>query len=276
MVKRTLPLIAFVLLAYTALLPAQHQHKLASPEGQKASDGKQDNPPTNIAIHDLKGRPDTNQAENDSKSHGNGRVYQVQIVNVDKAWHFWLPFVINTIVALVGAITAIAVWLQVKALIVAQRAWVILTPDVFNSKKETYGAAPSLQPMSFDIKNVGPTPANIISVSLRYILLENLGELPDKPIYAEPKSRVGLLLVPTDSANELVALEYGTLSQAALISKLIDGTRIPYAYGYVRYKDSFNRKRETRVGYVFEYLNLPLSAGRRPKRAGPPAYNAAT
>ena len=273
-------LLTFLLFAGVALSPAQNKTHLTGSQAEQRQAAQEPGSPISPLkpiIQDDKSEPAGGKNQENRSDDREPRIYRVQ--NVDPQWHFWLPFWLNLVIAIVGLVTVVAVFGQLRALIVSQRAWVIFTPDVFDAQKETFGTAAKkdLNQTSLALKNVGPTPAHIVSVSLRYVQLPSLVVLPLFPNYAEPRDRSGLLLVPADSTNELASLEGLEGNSASdFIPKLADRSIVLYVFGYVQYRDSFNRFRETRVGYVFEYLHLPVGSKRIAHRAGPPGYNRAT
>jgi hypothetical protein len=227
------------------------------------------------------------QTERDEKG------YKRDIKNSD--WHGTFGLIINGMLALFAGATLRQIWLQTKAnqvsaeaarmsaeaLIAAERGWLLLTPTDWNHKLRTFGPAMKTQFQKFPIaiKNVGKTPVRIKAFSMRYVVLDNLSELPDTPNYSAPKLYDGFLLVPQDSYAETVVLEgYEATQLGDLAQSLEFGKKHLYAYGYVQYVDDFNRDRETRAGFAYEYfwVSGALHPNLTKRQAGPPAYNRAT
>jgi hypothetical protein len=168
-----------------------------------------------------------------------------------------------------------------EALIAAERGWLLLTPTDWNHKLQTFGPAMKTQFQKFPIaiKNVGKTPVRIKAFSMRYMVLDSLSVLPNEPNYPAPTVYEGRLLVPQDSYAETVVLEgYENNELGELVQALQFGRKHLYAYGYVEYMDEFNRKRETRAGFAYEYfwISGALHPNLTKRQAGPPSYNRAT
>jgi hypothetical protein len=175
---------------------------------------------------------------------------------------------------------------QVDALIKSERAWVIASP-VNYSPQIGYAAFPD--PQVSDIgkdtmnifgaafKNTGDTPARITHSKVVYRYASNRKEIPAEPDYGERNPTVDLLLVKQDSTVTLVYLQPNPLLNKLQYIAVQQGEGFLYAYGIVEYEDVFEKKRETRFGYLYR---VPLGGDPLPAsfmREGlPAAYNRAT
>lgn len=154
-----------------------------------------------------------------------------------------------------------------EALINGERAWISVTPSVRDPELrplwEDGDPVPSdpelLNPFSHGfpatIRNVGRTPARVEEVYVQYEMLQRSpNELPTPPVYTDVMREQSFLLVPNEETSVLTFLS----TQGGFLTKndvaAIYGQRaFLYAYGIVKYKDVFERKHETRFGYVYEF-----------------------
>ncbi len=136
-----------------------------------------------------------------------------------------------------------------------------------------------LMAFPIQIKNVGLSPARIDSVAFRYRLLDNLADLAGDPEYPDAVPFNGWVLAPQDSIGYVAPLAQGdSIPAAELNQHVLDKTKVLFAYGSIKYRDIFNRNRETRISYAYEYfwLSAALRPSRRIKQAGPAKYNEST
>jgi len=236
-------------------------------------------------------QPNTSKTENQDNQTSPDRVYRVQVLEDFKDSHFFIPLLVNAVIAAIGLGTLAIVWRQAnsnqisaeaakqsaEALIESQRAWILVLPDHFENPKPMYGPEMKDDLMKFfiSIKNVGTSPARLISTAFRYCLLNDLDELSPKPEYPQPLPYNGWIVAPQELVNEVIPLEMEGLTAVELDSHCLNKTKFLFAYGVVKYRDIFNRERETRIGYVYEYfwVHQAMKPSRRIKQAGPPEYN---
>jgi hypothetical protein len=103
MAKTRLNLILLGVLLSTAFLPAQRHRKLAEDEKRATKQTEQNSSPPISGTNYTDSHPAPGQPENNGENDGANRVYQVKVV--DKNWHFWLPILINSLIALGGVVT---------------------------------------------------------------------------------------------------------------------------------------------------------------------------
>jgi hypothetical protein len=240
---RPLILLTFMLF-FSILVPAQNQSHLADREANNAQQRKQSAspPPTvNTGIDNAVPHQTPGTAKNDGQNYTNdGTVYHVTIS--DNPFHFWLPFFINSVIALVGVVTAGVVVLQVRGLMLSQRAWILVVPDKFDPQRPLYGPEmkKDLRAFPMSIKNVGLSPARIDSVAFRYCVLSDLSTLPTEPNYPQAIPYNGWAVAPQDSVGHIAPLEGGDdIPVLEYDQHIKNGTKVLFAYGCVKYRDIF-------------------------------------
>jgi hypothetical protein len=207
----------------------------------------------------------------------------------------WVAIVVTTVLAVIAVVqlfflirsanaardAAKAANVNADAVMKSERAWVIATPVNWNPELAVLAPPSTLIPLNiFDIaiKSVGKTPAQLIDIVNQYVSIESLGGLPVPPEYGTPAPLDGLLLVPEDSfSNRTVLNPTPTLNPETHI-RVMNAERFLYAFGRVRYRDTFGLERETRWGYVYDFPQGLMVSIREPRfqRAGPPEYNKST
>jgi len=220
------------------------------------------------------------------------------------------------LVTFTGLLAAVA-FLQVVALLMqwwmirrqaehfrcSERTWVVGMPLSFSPElRPTW--EPGDPPIPADerkanvhlfnvtIKNIGKTVAQIDETAARYVYVEqSLSTLPEIPDYGQTSSDNGALLVPNDEVWICVRLTTAVINRREAIqgveSGLLNRRQIAaietaqdflYAYGFVKYRDIFGKRRETRFGYVYHFPRPgELGDGKaRFQPDGPYEYNKAT
>jgi len=186
--------------------------------------------------------------------------------------------------------SAEATFLNAQALMDSNRAWVTVEPAewhpairVFNDKINEEYLTHSIR---INIKNRGQSPAQLMSASLKYILLENpLDSLPPAPMYDTPISVEGLILTPDNIApdgyfSQVADLEPSKFIQQKDYDRLRSGEAVLLMYGFVIYGDIHKRECETRFSFYIEMAPDPPPGQIRCKdrwlHGGPSAYNRCT
>jgi hypothetical protein len=124
--------------------------------------------------------------------------------------------------------------------------------------------------------NRGRTPVELTSVLCRFVVVEKLSELPEKPEYGAANERIydGEPLQPDARERQTVwfcsPLET-SLSFDQMQEKHRSGQCFLYAYGYARYRDIWENPHVTRFGVVRVVTHSIMEDDWLP--AGPPAYN---
>jgi hypothetical protein len=202
-----------------------------------------------------------------------------------KPSHDW-PELVNAVstlvIALFTIVTSVAIFCQVKTARNTDRAWVIILPMAWNpgvQRTKMEGAVP-LNVFNASVKNIGRTPAKILELSVKYVMLdkEGLKGLPANPEYPECARFDSLLLVPQEFIYRVETLSPTPVLTEKLAQAVEGGKLFLYAYGYVVYADVFGKKRETRRGYLYDFPpGLQASVHNASFRQwGPSAYNHAT
>jgi hypothetical protein len=186
------------------------------------------------------------------------------------------------------------------AVLNSERAWVTVKPYHWSPElRATWqpgddpvpsGEMPAEVPLfSAQLCNSGKTPAQIDEVAVRYLYVkQSLSVLPEVPEHGIFSPQNGYLLVPND--NDFVVQvrlrHFDDPEQCLLKRAEIDALRgsgdrrnFLYAFGLVRYRDAYGKKRETGFGYVYDFPRPHEMGADKPvfRRDGPSTkYNKAT
>ncbi len=125
-------------------------------------------------------------------------------------------------------------------------------------------------------KNGGKTPAFIQKVHSRFIVIDQLSDLPATPTYLSPKE-MSYESEPLLSGEEFEPRFYTPIESDSAYGQLDAEHRSKkcflYAYGYVTYLDVYRRQQETRFGLVYDSRPTISEQFDRFRIAGPPPYN---
>ncbi len=178
------------------------------------------------------------------------------------------------VIAAFTIVMSIAVIFQVITARRTERAWII--GNVVNTNFERPPDPNEELHCVVSIKNTGRTPATITRAGISAKLSSSLSDLPALPQYGknEKVSFSHLLLVPKDS----FALSAQTIIEVAQYDAFMSRRLFLYVHGFVEYRDTFNRKHETRF---CDYYLVPdgggiLVEGFQRNIEAPPEYNKAT
>ncbi len=128
---------------------------------------------------------------------------------------------------------------------------------------------------NWHFQNAGKSPAFILKVSSRFIAIRSLDDLSPEPVYLAPRELsyeseplllgkdFGPVYSPLESDLPFDQMEAEHRSKKCLL----------YAYGFVRYLDTYRRPHETRFGLVYDSAPTLNHEYDRFRLAGPPAYN---
>jgi hypothetical protein len=145
-------------------------------------------------------------------------------------------------IAAAASLNAAAANLNAKAVIDSERAWVVAEIPCISDI--AIG-----QPLSiiWTVKNGGKTTARVMEKGENFSVQPSLTSLPEQPHYRGP----------TLWPDALVLAPNSTLSCALRVpdpdtwQPIEDGYMILFVYGFVKYRDVFEREHETR--YIFRY-----------------------
>jgi len=180
-------------------------------------------------------------------------------------------------------------WLQVQTTRNTERAWVIVSPvdpapmlgfapreNAGNLERHSVGAG-QRNTSSWTVKSVGNTPARLMEVSVMYRKASSVTDVPRKPNYSETIVLNDLPLVKADSIGFVAHLQPEAILSRDDYEAVLQQKALLYAFGRVLYKDVYNRRHETKFGYVYHF---PQSDDAREKgfrrELLPAEYNRAT
>jgi hypothetical protein len=143
-------------------------------------------------------------------------------------------------------------------LIDSERAWMIGTPDM--KKLDPLPEPGAKFIYKCVLRNVGKTPAKMIQTGLAFKKVNSVGDIPQTPIYEKTQMQSinkflvipeGSCSAPHDTYSISVDSEI-TSDEFVAVKKGTGG--ILYAYGFVKYLDSFDREHET---HFCHYYHVP-------------------
>ncbi len=204
-----------------------------------------------------------------------------------------LNAVSTAVIALFTALTFCVFLYQVKVTHDSERAWIVIDSHRKPEHLEWMSVRTDINPhevFSWTIKNTGRTPARILDIRLRFHYVDNLNHLPFRPDYGNGKCTM-LSKIPTDGTiipqgdtAEIATYFEGTNGEpGAPTQEQMDAVRSQKAFlvacGSVRYKDTFQRKHETRFCSIYnvrmpQHPHVPIEGWF--SSGGPERYNKAT
>jgi hypothetical protein len=182
--------------------------------------------------------------------------------------------------------SAQAALLNARAVMTAERPW-LLVPLGFETKaiQEPYlvpverDLGQRMSHCFFTIKNYGNTPGQVFASKDQLQISDSPVQPPDISVYDMANANHTVIAFPP---GESVAVEarlepFGFIEEDDLKS-VLKGGKYLWLCGFVRYRDTFQRKQapehETRFCYIYENrMNAPKPYWRL---AGPPEFNRAT
>lgn len=111
----------------------------------------------------------------------------------------------------------------------------------------------------FCLKNYGRSTAWLIDLNVRFQITDQYNQMPTPPQYfAEPTSLKGEAIPKDGKLYRITYLEQGVLDDD-LFKKVESAQRFLVTYGFVRYRDAFNRVREIGFGRQYNVFARKLS-----------------
>jgi len=158
-----------------------------------------------------------------------------------------------------------AVSASTEALVNSERGWVLVDQTDDSIFRDTRTDELVFNAFVFSIANRGKTVTRLISFMGRCRSLprnQNLSVQPDYggPALTDAAPVYGRVLASGES-NIPIPIPYEERVDETAIEQINDGTLIVYAYGLIKYFDSFGRPRELQFGYHY----IPPRAGMPPK-----------
>lgn len=163
-----------------------------------------------------------------------------------------------------------------------ERAWIIKeglsSPAGLDNFSPTY-INPAQMRVTLALKNNGRTPAKITESSASFELVDAEGGLPDSPLYRPEASsskypKGGLIVVPNDVVT--VDIDYADGKkrfEPADFQKLRDGLKVLAIWGFVAYRDAFERPHKLCFCYLYKPRKEANVWRGEFKLDGPSGYN---
>lgn len=208
-------------------------------------------------------------------------------------WLYTLYVALTGAAVIIGVITAIAIWRQMKANEVSanaakesadavmrgERAWLLVQEG---RTQDPYIVPPDAAPDRFSqcicfLKNSGKTPAKIIGEVFEMQIGESW-DAPPQPerVYGTETDRNSSMIPQDDTVARYIPFSGGFVSQSDFdsISKM---RKILWLCGFIRYRDVFERRGEDHET-SFCYLWETRTTAPKPfwRAAGPADYNKQT
>jgi hypothetical protein len=192
--------------------------------------------------------------------------------------HSWIDMVnaISTgVIALFTICAAIFILRQVRVTRSVERAWMVGTPRF----KKFEGPPEPGQGLLYvcELKNTGRTPARILETALTIRKADSFALIPPEPSYmgTERISFNETIIAPKGSF--IITAASGNFTQGQYVA-LRNLKLILYAYGYIKYLDTFGRPHETRFCHYYRIPGVwePQFEGFQLCIQAPQAYNRAT
>ena len=177
-----------------------------------------------------------------------------------------------------------AALLQAEHTETTERAWLIVS---FVSMKDRELKDKEVVDCHWAIKNVGATPAILLETKTRFQVFRLYDGMPDDPVkqlpaipdYGNPIPINERLLAPQDSMGYFTKWERsidGQFSELTFPAQENDIWMV-VAYGYVKYRDTFGRERESRsCDFTIVGRDDKIIVEFRPQPNAPAAYNRCT
>jgi hypothetical protein len=241
--------LVLLLAACSALSPrAQIKEKEEKSNADKPKQAETPKPQPTLPSNGQIQKNNSKPQEENRKDAAEERIRRVEVVSQ--------PFDWAAVAAVVVAVLSmIFVWQQVRVMRNSERAWMTGDPEFNIFTKPPDPAGCILYPASF--RNCGRSPARISEAGLSLKkALGSLTNIPKNPSYEKREIiLVNRLLVPNDlfaltaPPTPLSVEEYQSLRERKLFL---------YAHGFVKYRDIFGKKRETRFCH---YYRIPEAGG---------------
>jgi hypothetical protein len=263
------------------------KHSKENADGKKGQTAKQNDPSTAIAPSGLPTQPQPKPQTADGNTPPNDRVYKVDVVAQPRDWLYTLYVALTGGAVIIGLITAIAIWRQMKANEVSakaaqesaeavmrgERAWLLtktvqipINPETDEPYDIDVTQSLRLTHAVHIVENFGKTPAIVIAqrVELQIGTVENMDENqpPDATVFNTEGSGY--------QRNYFIPQGKSVDTNPTLREERPGG--FPWVCGVIRYRDVFRDKPEHETRFCLMYD--PRMKGFR--LAGPREYNKAT
>jgi hypothetical protein len=256
-----------LLLLCPLLVSAQIQHKEKANDGQKTEQAETAKPKSAVKPDSLSKEEKSQSKTPDCKDSRQDGIYRVVVVRQ--------PFDWTALASVIIAVLSLGlVYKQVQAIRNSERALIVC--NVESSALIKPPGPNEIFHCIVAVKNTGRTPAVVTEAAVSAKLTNSLSDLPKPPEYGD-KERLSsgqLLLVSEDS----FPLTCQTKMETAQYWEIKQGTRFLYVHGFVRYRDTYGRRHETRFCDYYHVSDgvQPLVEGFQKNIAAPLEYNKAT
>ncbi|HET9280486.1 MAG TPA: hypothetical protein VFR24_00850 [Candidatus Angelobacter sp.] len=260
-----------LLLLFVQLPPAaQHGHKAKKVANVQQQDTPKQQPsPSVTPFQNPDSQPsptNTNNSQTDAK----------------KNIRDWINAFSTAVIACLTLLTVIVIARQLRATHRQERAWVVIEemaiPDELSHWELSF---PVNVELKYVFKNYGSTPARLTESRFVFTLIDRIEDLPTSPDYGEKQPypnfpKDGGIMVP--GATIPLTATFQGANGAELTNEILvairDGSKCLVAYGFIKYRDAFHKRHETRFchKYVVEKRGINFFSGDF-LIAGPPAYN---
>ncbi len=197
-------------------------------------------------------------------------------------WVDWINAFSTAVIALFTVVMAAAIIFQLRATHRQERAWIAIESIDVPEELSHYTL---MFPMNIDLgyvfKNFGNTPAKLTDSRLIFRLVTSIDDLPSQPNYG-PKQEYprfpldGGLMVP-NITFELRQAFQGPDGTPALsnedLTAIRSGAKALVSYGFIEYRDAFDKRHETRFCHIYRVLKGTNYYGGDFGIAGPSEYN---
>lgn len=213
----------------------------------------------------------------------------------DQFWSNWALVIVGFGAILVALPTLWAIKHQADALMNAERAWILVT-DIVNPVGLYLPDSPLYIPgIVYKMKVAGRTPARIINQGFRFHAVPKKPgrvppepDLPSTPDYTSqtqnPEIPEGGRVIPSEIVFTIGHYLESIQLSSEEFEELKRGDKIMCAYGFIEYRDAFDRPGKTQFSYVYDFRwggvrTSPEGTVLNPpgfRLGGPAEYNKAT
>ena len=258
------------------------KHDKENAQTRAGQTGQKNTPPAGVTPSGAPSQSQSEQQKRDNPSPPDDRVYKVNVISQPRDPVFVVYVVLTLVAVVAGIITAVAVWLQMKAneqtaeaarlnaqaVITAERAWLVGRVEPVSRWLED-----SLLPGRLDvvcaIDNLGKTVATVLEKGESYNVQTSIDDLPEIPDYAyTTRWERGVLVAPGTQLRRVLLTIDNTPPDG--LQAVITGRKLLFVFGFAHYTDTFGKTHFTR--YLMEYEHRTKSFVPRDKVR----YNEAT
>jgi hypothetical protein len=256
------PLILAMFLAVMQAAPPSPgktaDHYAASSQGIKQNAQAKQNPPAQSkSVKEPTAREPSKQDREEVSNNDTTktiRVSEFPSLSITRDWTDYAAVLFSGLLIIVGVFgvcfalrTLKAIEAQGKAVILSERAWLVIRPDPFTLQTSAR--------LDWVVTNTGRTVARIVEARIRCGIYDVFNKLPDMPNYGDPINLYRVPIGPGESFKLWSYIETHKSDYPGLTAEDIDDIKTRgsnlIAYGIVRYSDSFGNPHESRFCYDY-------------------------